>query len=191
MNRVASRAAAFVLAGTFCAALEAAAPAFTLEQFDIHRATARELRAQLNALGPVGETGLRGDGYTHWRIAWTYDLESSNGRCTANNFRVTLEVRMILPRWTPPPEAAPGLVTLWDQYSAALREHEDGHYQIAIRAADDVRRALAANASAADCRTLQSRLDGAANGILDDTRRRQADYDRDTDSGRAQGTRVL
>lgn len=179
------------LASTAAVAALAAAPAFTLEQFDIHGATARELRAQLNALGPVGETGLRGDGYTHWRIAWTYDLDFRAGRCTAGNVHVTLEVRMTLPRWIPPPDAAPDLVTLWDQYSAALREHEDGHYQIAIRAADDVRHALGARPAGTDCRTLQGQLDDTANQILDDTRRRQADYDRDTDSGRAQGTRVL
>jgi predicted secreted Zn-dependent protease len=104
---------------------------------------------------------------------------------------VTLEVRMILPRWEPPAKTAPGLTATWDEYLAALREHEDGHYRIALRAADEVRAVLGSGSVARECPLLEKQLNSAANDVLDRTRQRQADYDRDTDSGRAQGTRVL
>ena len=169
----------------------AANNALTVDYFTISGRTAAELRADLNRLGPVGETGIRGDGYTHWRIAWTFDFAPKGETCVAENFRVTLEVRMILPRWEPPANVAPSLVALWDRYLTALRFHEDGHYSIAIAAADEVRRALVANRTGRHCATLEKQLNSAANDILDQTRRRQANYDRETDSGRRQGTTVL
>ena len=61
---------------------------------------------------------------------------------------------MILPRWDPPAGVSPSLVTLWDRYLTALRFHEDGHYSIAIAAADEVRQTLAANRIGRNCATL-------------------------------------
>jgi predicted secreted Zn-dependent protease len=176
---------------TLAALLSAAANPLTIDYYDIHGATARELRGDLDRLGPIGETGLRGDGYTHWRIAWKYDLTARGATCSASNIRVTLEVRMILPRWDPPARAASELTATWDEYMAALREHEDGHYRIALHAADEVRAVLGSGRVARDCPLLEKQLNSAANDLLERARQRQAEYDRETDSGRAQGTRIL
>lgn len=169
----------------------AAGDPLTIDYFTIKGATARELRNELNRLGPIGDTGLRGDGYTHWHIAWKFEFESRGNTCVADNIRVTLEVHMILPRWDPPSDASSSLVALWDRYLTALRFHEDGHYNIALAAADEVRRSLVLDRTGGDCPALEKRLNSRANDILNRTRQEQAEYDRETDSGRKQGTSIL
>ena len=165
--------------------------AFRVEYFDVSGSSAQELRADLSRLGPVADNGVRGDAYTRWRIAWKFDLTERGKVCIAGNFSVDLTVTMILPRWTPPAGASADLVGLWDRYSTALRYHEDGHHRIATAAADEVMRRLQAAARGEGCKALENKLKTLVDEVLAEYRVRQADYDRETDSGRAQGTRIL
>lgn len=163
---------------------------FRIDYFDIRGTTARELRADLSRVGPVGETGMRGDGYTEYRIAWRFDMTSRDGRCRAHDIDVDLDVRMLLPRWLPPTGTSTELVDTWTRFSKVLREHEDGHHRIARAAAQEVRRKLASNSKARDCRVLEANMNAAANEVLSEYRARQAEFDRKTDYGRAQGARL-
>jgi predicted secreted Zn-dependent protease len=164
---------------------------FRVEYFDIHGATARELRADLTRLGPVGETGIPGDAYTEYRIAWRFSMRFKNGVCRAEDVVVDLDVTMRLPRWSPPAGVAAQLIETWDRFNEVLREHEDGHHEIAIAAAREVRHKLRARARAASCEALKNKLNTAAGEVLGKYRNRQRDYDRETDFGRAQGARLL
>jgi predicted secreted Zn-dependent protease len=164
---------------------------FRIEYFDIRGSTARELRDHLSRVGPVGETGMRSDGYTEYRIAWRYGMTSKDGRCRAHDIEVDLDVRMLLPRWNPPSRASASLLATWNRFSEVLREHEDGHHRIAKAAAQEVRRKLARAGKARDCRALEAKMTAAANKVLSEYREKQAEFDRETDYGRAQGARLL
>ena len=174
-------------------ALLTAAPAFAdrnefnIDYFTVDGTTPRELAAEIDAKSPIGENGLRSDGYTHWTIDWTFNMTPGAGGCTADHVVVNLDIRMTLPRWYPARTADEALVERWNRYVAALRLHEDGHRFRAESAAGEVRRALLAEGRARDCRTLENRLNSRANGLLADLRNRQAANDRETDSGRKQG----
>jgi len=168
-----------------------AADTLDIEYFDVHGSTARELRADLSRLGPVADNGVRGDAYTRWRINWKFDLTERGPDCIAGNFDVGLTVTMILPRWMPPPGVPADLVALWDQYSTALRFHEDGHHRIALAAAQEVTRRLKAESRARGCKTVENKLKSTVDAVLIEYKGRQADYDRETDFGRARGTSVL
>lgn len=178
------RFAALVLA--LCPAFAAAEDSFRIDYFTIRGATTREMRADLKRLGPVGETGIIGDAYTEYRIAWQFSMAFKSGSCRAEDVNVDLDVTMLLPRWEQPASVSPELIQTWDRFSAVLREHEDGHHRIAIAAAKDVRRALGKRVRAASCDTLKARLNDAANAVLSDYRSKQADYDARTDFGRNQ-----
>jgi predicted secreted Zn-dependent protease len=169
----------------------AGADSFRVETFTIRGATARELRDELTRLGPVGETGIRGDGYTEYRIAWKFSMRLIDGACRADDVAVDLDVTMRLPSWNPPAGAAPQLIATWARFSEVLREHEDGHHRLAIAAAREVRRKLRARGKAASCEELQARLNERASQVLREYRERQQEYDLETDYGRAQGTGVL
>jgi predicted secreted Zn-dependent protease len=167
------------------------ADSFRVENFAIHGATARELRDELKRLGPVGETGIRGDAYTEYRIAWRFSMQMNDGVCRADDVAVDLDVTMRLPTWNPPAHAAPQLIDTWDRFSEVLREHEDGHHRLAIAAAREVRRKLRARTKASSCEELKAKLNDRSNEVLREYRERQLKYDLETDYGRGQGTGVL
>ena len=185
---VASRIVVAIVALSSAAAW---ADSFRVENFTIRGATARELRDELTRLGPVGETGIRGDGYTEYRIAWKFSMQQKDGVCRADNVAVDLDVTMRLPSWNPPAGVAPELIATWDRFSEVLREHENGHHRLAIAAAREVRRKLQARARTAGCEELKAKLNDRASQVLREYRERQQEYDLETDYGRAQGTGVL
>ena len=175
-------------------ALPAAALAkdiFRIEYFDLHGSTARELRDDLSRQGPVGETGIRGDGYTEYSIAWRFSMELKDGICSARDVEVDLAVTMQLPRWNPPAGVSPELRRTWDRFSGDLREHEDGHHKIARSAAKAVKRKLKRDIDAASCDLLKTKMNATATGVLREYRAKQQDYDLETDYGREEGSRLL
>jgi predicted secreted Zn-dependent protease len=169
----------------------AAKDSFRIEYFDLRGATARELRADLSRLGPVGETGIRGDGYTEYHIAWRFSMTLKDGVCSAQDVEVDLAVTMQLPRWDPPAGVSPDLLQTWDRFSDDLRKHEDGHHKIARSAAKAVKRRLKRQSDAASCEALKSRMNAAATDVLREYRGKQQEYDLETDYGRAKGTQLL
>jgi predicted secreted Zn-dependent protease len=169
----------------------AAKDSFRIEYFDLHGSTARELRADLSRVGPVGETGVRGDGYTEYRIAWRFSMTLKDGMCSAQDVEVDLDVTMQLPRWDPPSGVSADLRQTWDRFSDDLRKHENGHHKIARSAAKAVKRRLKRQDGAASCEALKSRMNAAATDVLREYRARQQEYDLETDYGRAKGTKLL
>jgi predicted secreted Zn-dependent protease len=166
----------------------ARADSFRVDSFDIHGSTARQLRDDLTRRGPVGETGIPGDAYTEYRIAWRFSMRMNDGACRVDNVVVDLDVTMQLPRWDPPAGVPPLLIDTWKRFSKDLREHEDGHHRLAIAAAQEVRRRLQARVRASGCDRLKAKLNERANEVLREYRERQHQYDLDTDYGRAGGT---
>ena len=144
--------------------------------------------AELDASGPVGDSGRRGDGHTRWHIAWRYGLDSNAAALHRERIVVDLEIHMILPRWDKPSRPNPDLVARWNRYFAALRLHEDGHRHLAEAAAREVRQRLAAN-QVPGLRPL--RKPHWIQGLTRCWRScasKQADYDRDTDNGKNRGS---
>jgi predicted secreted Zn-dependent protease len=164
---------------------------FRIEYFDLQGSTARELRADLSRLGPVGETGVRGDGYTEYQIAWRFSMALNDGVCSAQEVAVDLAVTMQLPRWHPPASTSSELRDTWRRFSVDLRKHEDGHHKIARSAAKAVKRRLKADIKAPSCEALKTRMNTVATDVLREYREKQHEYDLETDYGRAKGTRLL
>jgi predicted secreted Zn-dependent protease len=174
-------------------AMPAAATAkdsFRIEYFELQGTTARELRADLSRLGPVGETGIRGDGYTEYNIAWRFSMELKDGVCSPQEVEVDLAVTMKLPRWYPPAGVTSELRQTWDRFSDDLREHEDGHHKIARSAARAVKRKLKRRIDAPSCEALKVKMNTAATDVLREYRAKQQEYDLETDYGRAKGSRL-
>ena len=171
-------------------AVAAARDSFRIEYFDLRGSTARELRADLSRVGPVGETGVRGDGYTQYDIAWRFSMELKDGACSAQDVEVDLAVTMRLPRWSPPAGVPSELRQTWERFSGDLRKHEDGHHKIARSAARAVKRKLKRRIEAASCEALKAKMNTAATDVLREYRAKQHEYDLETDYGRARGSRL-
>ncbi len=157
--------------------------------YDIVGRTAADLRTAMDARGPVGPNGRRGDAYTTWRVSWHYRYSAADGTCRLTQLDVSFAVAFTFPRWVDEEKASQGLQGRWRTYLKALTAHEDGHAEIGRRAAGrvaDLRRQVGIHAT---CQALEDAIKRAAGTVLDEERRTELQYDKDTDFGRTQGAR--
>jgi predicted secreted Zn-dependent protease len=155
--------------------------------YDVVGNSARELRHEMDAKGPLGEDGKRFDGHTDWHVTWSYRYAPAADGCRFTELGVTVTATITLPRWTAADEASNKLVEKWQKYLSALRVHENGHYAHGVSAAEEIR-ALPQSIRASDnCSTLAMQFDSQAASILEKFKAADAAYDTDTKHGRTQG----
>ena len=148
--------------------------------YDIVGTTEAELRAQMTALGPLDpyDNNKPVDAYVAWYIYWNWDGYGT-ADCDLDTAQVWYELYLTMPNWTPPADAAPELVTKWEEYIRALEEHEVGHLDNVINNYETVLTAI----QAAACDTA----DAAAVAALDPLYEFDAAYDVETNHGATQG----
>jgi predicted secreted Zn-dependent protease len=155
------------------------------EFYDIRGSTAEELGLEMRRLGPE-EDGRRFHGHTAWNINWRYTSQPWGNACGATRVEVTAVIVITLPRWDPPPQAPDELRHRWDVYLTALREHEEGHRDLAVAAARRVHSRLSGFRTG-DCRTFSREANAEGRYILDRLRADNRRYDEETGHGRTQG----
>jgi predicted secreted Zn-dependent protease len=72
-------------------------------------------------------------------------------------------------------------------YSRALRDHEQGHYDIARRAASDIDQSLLAIPAMTDCKLLDTHANAKGHELLEKYNELSRQYDKDTQHGKTQG----
>ncbi len=127
--------------------------------FKIGGRTAAELDAELSRKGPFTEsTGSRHPGATQIRFGGDLTYTKRGNRCAIEDVRVTVETKLILPRWKNRNRASPEIALLWDALSADIKRHEERHAEIARQHAKLLEQRLLKLRPARDCETLQDRV---------------------------------
>src|SRR2546422_2020521 len=114
------------------------------QYYDIDGSSAGALRDQIRRLGPKDESGISHDALTVWSLEWTYGTAPRGDSCALRDVKVTLNVSVTLPRWTPPSTATAQLRDSWRTYLRNVKLHESGHRTIAERNARELMGALTA-----------------------------------------------
>lgn len=168
-------------------------PGFTEETifvyYTITGSTAAELRAQMERLGPGGAGASHYDATTQWQFNWAYRGVPGPYGCAIEAVGVRATITVTMPKWEPPPDAAPALRERWRVFLAALLVHEEGHRQVAISHGQRMVQELQALPPAPTCAALKTVVDATAKQILDQAARADAEYDRRTRHGLEQGTK--
>jgi predicted secreted Zn-dependent protease len=157
------------------------------EYYDVGGRTAADIRHALDKNGVRWTDDRVYDAVTRWYVRWTYQYERVDERCRISGVVTRVDVVIRLPRWTDRDRAPAALRSRWDRYISALHRHELGHRRFGIRAAAEIEAAIAAMDAAADCRTLGTAANAIGGRILDEYRREEIAYDRDTRHGYVQG----
>ncbi|MEZ0472981.1 DUF922 domain-containing Zn-dependent protease [Luteimonas salinilitoris] len=160
-----------------------------VEFYEVRGNNARDLRKELGDHGPVGDDGSRHHGYTKWHVDWTFQLIPSGKLCAIGSVETKLEVTMTLPKWNKPEGLLEDLTREWERYSTALRLHEDGHYNIAVSAAQEIERRLSGLTGTAGCKTLAEDINSKARAVIEEFRAKDLGYDVATEHGATQGAR--
>jgi predicted secreted Zn-dependent protease len=154
-------------------------------RYEVFGTTPTELRQSMRDRGPL-EQGRRWDGYTNWRVGWTYRYAMRSGTCEITEVEVAYSSRVVLPEWRAPSGTSVDLRRDWNRYLAALRTHEEGHVRIGADAAREILAGIGA-LTAPSCTDMSARADRLGHRTLDEFRARQRAYDAETGHGRTQG----
>ena len=146
------------------------------ESYAVTGTTADQLRLSINQNRPGDYDAL-----TTWNIAWSFQ------NCTNPQWLVSLDVVYDLPRWDAPTSADSALVARWHRYLDALYCHEYGHGKLGLDCANSAYAALAALQPSGDCDALTAMATATFQGILDDCKAREVQYDADTMHGATMG----
>jgi predicted secreted Zn-dependent protease len=156
------------------------------EEYAVAGTTPEEIRINMNRQRPTVKNGLRLDAFTDWQVRHEYRHSSTAEQCTLTSFTTTVDVVTTLPRWSGN-RGDIALAQRWDRYRRALEEHEKGHAQVGIRAAEAIQSELSKVPPHATCADLQIVIESRVKGILEGAREEEADYDRRTKHGTTQG----
>lgn len=131
----------------------------SITYFQIAGRTAAELDAELARKGPFTESsGSRHPGATQIRFGGDLTYTKRGTRCAIEDVRVTVETKLILPRWKNRKRASQDMALLWDALSADIKRHEERHAEIARQHARLLEQRLLKLRPARDCETLQDRV---------------------------------
>lgn len=166
-----------------------ASESLNIEFYEVHGESRDELRRSLEENGPIGESGDRYHGYTKWNIGWNFKLTPSGRQCRITDLTTKLEVTMTLPRWNKPDNAPKDLAQEWDRYSTALRQHEDGHQNMGISAAEEIKQRLSGLTGTGGCQKLAEDMNSKANAVIAEFNAKELAYDATTEHGATQGAR--
>jgi len=158
----------------------------TVFYYDVHGRTVDELRADMRRKGPkVDGTKFVGEMRSPMRWSWRTEL-LGRANCSIREVSVFVNAQITLPRWTPPADTAPGLVTEWKRFLAALELHEAGHKDISAKAGREIIERL--RGLSGSCSQLGARANDLARAIVERAAGEQKAYDAATRHGLTQGT---
>ncbi len=159
----------------------------TRETYRVRGNTLDELSASIEPQRYRDSSGMAWDAYTWWEVRWSYPFVERIDSCALGGEQVRVDIRMHLPRWEPPSGADPELASTWTHYITALEAHEEGHAQIALAAACEVRQVLRSLEPQPDCVRMELAADQATQVVIDRYHDLEVQYDLETDHGATEG----
>jgi len=157
------------------------------EYYEIRGETAEALRQAMNVQGVVWKDGNTYDAFTSWNVSWTFERRLGREGCTIESVRSVVKVTQRFPKWKDRSYAPKDLQQKWNAYMKALKEHEDGHKDIAVGAAREIEAFLVDLAPSPSCEDLTIRANASAMKILEKYKKREEAYDEATRFGETQG----
>jgi len=161
---------AFLAAGFLACALlpaEGASIAKSYSYFSIGGRTLEEIENELTIRGPqVKSTGRRHPGATQMEFTSRLAYAEKNGRCTVAEASVTVEAKVILPRWKQRAKADGDVRLIWDTLSSDIKRHEESHVVIAKNFARELEQALKAIGRQKDCASAAAKVQAVTSAVL-------------------------
>ncbi len=157
--------------------------------YDVSGATASEVRANLNRLGPLDPSGRRNDGFTRWSVKWTFEYKDDAVGCAIASASTTVEASITMPRLKADASVPATLMRAFTDYSDKLLQHEKWHVQNAIDVARRIENIIRATAPERTCNLLGRFANSLGDRLLKEAVEKDRDYDARTDHGRNEGAR--
>ena len=105
-------------------------------------------------------------------------------RPAINKVNTNVTALITLPNFISPPAQAKDAL---NEYLIALRQHELGHFELAKDAAEGIDAEIRALPAMPTCKQLEMVANERGNRLLKEVRRKEKQYDADTQHGKTQG----
>lgn len=159
---------------------------WTTNYYEVTGTTLREIHQSLRQNRPWKNT-WQTDGYTRWHVQWNFATSASGGKCRLTSFNTRTTITITLPRWVTATNASDPVRAEWQRYITALGQHEAGHGQFALAAANEIQKRARETGENADCSALKQQINSLAQGIVTQYRAKEKEYDERTQHGATQG----
>lgn len=142
--------------GEVGAAAEVRVAETTVDWFTIRGTTSEQMRDSMLETAPYSpQRQSRVWGQCRWWFDGDFKYRAGpNGACGVAAFTITLNARMKLPRWVDAGRADRDLRERWESFEKRLRQHEDGHKNNGVKAANDLARRIKTLGEYPDCEVL-------------------------------------
>jgi predicted secreted Zn-dependent protease len=183
MKAILSPRGAFCVLLLFAAGMTSPASAATISKsysyFTIRSATLPELEEELNRRGPeVKSTGQRHPGATRLEFQTVVDYVPDGRGCRVGEVAVTVQAKIILPRWKSRAKPDRESRIIWNTLSADIKRHEERHVEIARNHARELEQTLTGLDKARDCDRLATQVARVTDRILKSHDEAQSRFDR-------------
>jgi predicted secreted Zn-dependent protease len=139
----------------------------SISYFQIGGRTADDLDKELSRHGPLTQsTGARHPGATEIKFGGEISYTEKGGQCSIGKVKVTLNTKILLPRWTNRKRANAELALIWDTLSADIKRHEERHAEIARGYARELEGKLKALRPQRDCDILQQQVAATSRDVM-------------------------
>jgi predicted secreted Zn-dependent protease len=139
-------------------------------------ASVEELRKDIVDKAPESPDGKRRAAFTKWDVQWRWKLDKQDAQCSIANAGSVVGVSVFLPKLRNEATAPKSLLERWKKYEKALRDHEDGRKDIAVRAGKEIEATLIKLKAEANCEALEARAEEVAKGMLENFRKEDESY---------------
>lgn len=179
-----SRLWAFLLLGALTGLSPNAAKSETIVRksisyFQIGGTTAADIDDELARKGPFTEaTGNRHPGATQIRFGGDLTYTKRGKQCAVEDATVTLDTKIILPRWKNRKRATPEMAMIWDALAADIKRHEERHAEIARQHAKLLEKRLLKLRPERDCDRLQAKVTKVTDEVTRAHDMAQVEFDR-------------
>ena len=153
--------------------------------YSVHGHTSEELLKELKTKGPIDALGKRRFAATDWHVRWRWPMDRSD-RAKMEELSVSCSIEIKLPKWEEFDSADARLKNTWSKFIDKLIAHELNHVSFVRELAPKIRSEVVAakiakpNLSAGDANEI-------GYNILGDIRRRDGQYDSETNHGKSEG----
>jgi predicted secreted Zn-dependent protease len=167
------------LAALLCAPAHAASVSKTYSYFTVGGTTLAEIERELVVRGPqVGVTGRRHPGATQMEFTSKLGYTDRAGRCEITKATVTVNAKVILPRWNKRGSADAETRLVWDTLSSDIKRHEESHIVIAKNHARELEDELKALGRFKTCQDAAAKAKKVTTRVLGKHDEEQARFDR-------------
>ncbi len=146
--------------------------------YDLEAQSMYELFQKIRIVGPAGQAGNKAAGKASYNMNWQLALEQKGKQCRIGDAGVDIEIDIVVPRWLNVDEQSETSQSHWQTYLGGLLDHESGHKDIVVEAAEQLIADIKSAPTNLDCGQLQKRVDQAGYRYLARAKDESNVYDR-------------